>query len=106
MASPDHIAIDTATLADIGSQLKTLHDDFVHSTDITGAYTGDMGSGDVAGAMGDFASDWSTKRDQLASQLDTLAKTATLAAQTWDGLDRDLANALLKADQSGSGGGK
>lgn len=106
MASPDHISINTTTLAEIGSRLKTLHDDFTHSTDIAGHYTGDMGSGDVAGAMSDFASDWSKKRDQLASELDTLAKTATMAAQTWDGLDRDLADALLKADKSVSGGSK
>jgi hypothetical protein len=77
MASPDHLSISTTTLADIGDQLRTLHDEFAHSTDITGHHSGDMGSGDVAGALGDFASDWSKKRDQLAGELDALSKTAT-----------------------------
>jgi hypothetical protein len=93
----DHIKINTTLLRDMGSSLGRLRDEFSHSSDITGAATGEMGSGDVAGALGNFASDWSTKRDQLTKGLDTLAKTATGSADHWDGLDSDLAKAIEKS---------
>jgi len=98
----DHIKINTGTLRDIGGQLGRLRDEFNHSTDITNAASGEMGSGDVAGALGNFASDWSTKRDQLTKGLDTLASTATQAAEHWDGLDGDLAKALTDAAGKGA----
>ena len=95
----NHIAINTGTLRDIGGQLGRLRDEFSHSTDITGAASGEMGSGDVAGALSNFASDWSTKRDTLTKSLDSLSTTATAAAEHWDGLDADLAKALVDASQ-------
>lgn len=93
----DHIKINTGTLRDMGTQLGQLRDEFTHSTDITGAAAGEMGSGDVAGALNNFASDWSTKRDQLTKGLDTLAKTATQSADTWDGVDSQLGKAIENA---------
>jgi hypothetical protein len=98
-----HININTGVLADIASQLRTLHDDFQNSTNLTGHYAGSMGSGDVANALNDFASDWSKKRDELVSGLDTLSKTAQTGAETWDGLDQHLADALTKASQQSGG---
>ncbi|MEY9904904.1 hypothetical protein ABIA35_001120 [Catenulispora sp. MAP12-49] len=90
----------------MGGQLGRLRDEFNHSTDITGAASGEMGSGDVAGALGNFASDWSKKRDTLTKSLDTLAKTATECADAWDGLDGHLAQAIEKAFSSSSQGAK
>ena len=37
------------------------------------------------------------------SGLDTLSKTAQTGAETWDGLDQHLADALTKASQQGGG---
>lgn len=93
----DHIKINTTLLRDMGSSLGRLRDEFTHSTDITGAAKGEMGSGDVADALNNFASDWSKKRDELTKGLDTLSKTATGSADHWDGLDADLAKAIEKA---------
>jgi hypothetical protein len=100
----DHIKINTGTLREMGGQLGRLRDEFNHSTDITGAASGEMGSGDVAGALNNFASDWSKKRDTLTKSLDTLSKTATQSAETWDGLDSHLAQAIEKAFSSNQGG--
>jgi hypothetical protein len=102
----DHIKINTGMLRDMGSQLGRLRDEFSHSTDITGAAKGEMGSGDVADALNNFASDWSTKRDELTKNLDTLAKTATQSAEHWDGLDGSLAQAVEKAFNSAGGAKK
>ena len=86
-------------LRDIGGQLGRLRDEFTNSTNITNAAAGELGSGDVAGALGNFASDWSTKRDQLTKGLDTLSTTATQAAEHWDGVDTALGKALEGAFQ-------
>lgn len=99
----DHININTQMLADMGAALGRLRDDFNNATSKVDGFGGDMGSGDVADAMHDFASDWSDKKKNIVSQLDTLSKGATGSAQTWDGLDQHLADAMIKA-MSDSGG--
>lgn len=99
----DHINIDTKLLADMGTALGRLRDEFNNATRSVDGFGGDMGSGDVADAMHDFASDWSKKQGEMVSQLDTLSKGATGCAQTWDGLDQHLADAMIKAM---TGGGK
>ncbi|MFL6110697.1 MAG: hypothetical protein ACJ786_05025 [Catenulispora sp.] len=98
----DHIKIDIQLLSDMGTQLGTLRDEFNNSTQIVDGFGGDMGSGDVAGALHDFASDWDTKRKDLIGSLDKLAQGAAGAAKTWDGVDKHLATALEKA-MSGDG---
>lgn len=99
------IKIDTGKLRDMGGQLGRLRDEFSHSTDITKAAAGEMGSGDVADALNNFAGDWSKKRDELTKNLDTLSQTATKTADTWDGVDRDLAKAIEHAFDAVNGQG-
>lgn len=94
--------IDTKLLADMGTQLGRLRDDFNNATSQVDHFSGDMGSGDVADAMHDFASDWEKKKANMVSQLDTLSKGATGSAKTWDGVDQHLAQAIIKA-MSGDG---
>lgn len=101
----DHIKIDTGLLADMGTQLGRLRDEFNNATKIVDSFGGDMGSGDVADALHDFASDWSKKKANMVAQLDTLAKGATGSAQTWDGVDSGLAKCFDKA-MAGDGGKK
>jgi len=93
----DHININTGMLADMGTQLGRLRDEFTNATKNVDGYSGEMGSGDVADAMHDFASDWSKKKGDLTAQLDALSKGATGSAQTWDGVDGHLADAIIKA---------
>ena len=102
-----HIKIDTKQLADMGTQLGKLHDSLNSGPDIVSSYNGDMGSGDVAKALSDFAGDWSKKKASLLDQLQELSEAATGAAKTWDGADADLAKALLQSDQANKkSGGK
>ena len=100
----DHIKIDTSMLADMATNLKSLHDDFAGSSDLADHYSGSMGSKEVADAMHNFATDWKKKREELTGNLDTLAKAADSASRTWDGVDRDLAKALT--DDGSQNGGK
>jgi VIT1/CCC1 family predicted Fe2+/Mn2+ transporter len=95
----DHLKVSTTTLADIGRSLGTLKDEFEHSSTIVDSFHGFIGSGELAGALGDFAGDWSKKREELCGLLDELGKVADTAARTYDGIDEHLAAALLKADK-------
>ncbi len=102
----DHIKVSTQQLRDMGRALTTLESEFQHGTDLVDSFRGYLGSGELAKALDDFASDWSKKRDELCKGLDALGKCATGAADTYDGVDGHLADALLKADKSSGGGGK
>ena len=99
----DHIKIDTGLLADMGTQLGKLRDEFTNATKSVDGYGGDMGSGDVADAMHDFASDWDKKKGDITAQLDTLSKGATGSAKVWDGVDGHLADAIIKSMSSDGG---
>lgn len=95
----DHLKVSTTMLADVGTSLGTLKNEFENSTKIVDSFHGFLGSGEVADALGDFAGDWSKKRDELCKILDQLGKIASTAAKTYDGVDTHLAQALLKAEK-------
>jgi hypothetical protein len=93
----DHVTVSTSMLADVGRSLGTLKDEFEHSTNIVDSFHGFIGSGELADALGDFAGNWSKKRDELCKLLEELGKVADTAAKTYDGIDQHLADALIKA---------
>lgn len=95
----DHLKVSTSMLADVGASLGTLKNEFDNSTKIVDSFHTYIGSGELADALGDFAGDWSKKRDELCKILDQLGKIASTAAKTYDGVDDHLAKALLKADK-------
>lgn len=99
----EHIKVDTRELADTGRTLGALKAEFEHGTDTIDAFREYIGSGELADALGDFSSDWSKKRDELCKGLDMLGQCATAAAQTYDGVDGHLADALLKAEKKTGG---
>jgi len=76
-----HIKIDTKQLADMGTQLGQLYNSLNNGPDIVSSYNGDMGSGDVARTLSDFAGDWSKKKTTLLGQLQELSEAATGAAK-------------------------
>ncbi|MEU4926985.1 hypothetical protein AB0G54_10840 [Streptomyces yokosukanensis] len=70
------------------------------------SYDAEMGPGDVASALDNFADDWKKKHKQLCDGLEFLGKTADTAAKAYDGLDDHLAQALPKSQSKGGGKGK
>jgi uncharacterized protein YukE len=93
----DHTKVSTTELKDISRSLAKLKSHFEGAKDLVDSYDADMGSGDVAGALDDFADDWKKKRKQLCDGLEFLGKTAGTAAKAYDDLDQHLAQALLKS---------
>ncbi|MBY8884696.1 hypothetical protein K7472_07540 [Streptomyces sp. PTM05] len=98
-----HIAVNTNELRTMGRTMATLRSDFEHGSDLMNSFSGYIGSGELAGALGDFSTDWSKKRDELCKGLQDLGDCVTKAAETYDGVDGHLASALLKAE-AGKGG--
>lgn len=102
----DHIAVSTSELREISRSVAKLKSHFEGAKDLVDSYDAEMGSGDVADALDDFADDWKKKRKQLCDGLEFLGKTAGSAAKAYDGLDQHLAQALLKSEPKKSGEGK
>lgn len=97
MGSKGHVKVSTSDLEAMATQLKRLQSEFEDAKGVVDGFTGAMGSGEVAGKLDDFATNWNIHRKALCSQIELLGKTAEGAAKTYDGVDDHLAKALEKA---------
>lgn len=93
----EHVKVSAAELREISRSVAKLKSGFEHAKDLVDSYGAEIGSGDVAGALDDFADDWKKRRKQLCDGLEFLGRTAGAAAKAYDGLDQHLADALLWA---------
>ena len=98
-----HIAIDTNQLASVADTLGRLKSEFDNANKIVDHYSGFLGSGRMADTLHEFATNWDVHKKDITKDLDNLAGIAGEAAKAWDGLDRDLAKALLDAAQKAEG---
>ncbi|TLS46273.1 hypothetical protein FE633_10040 [Streptomyces montanus] len=98
--------MSTTELREISRSVAKLKSHFEHAKDLVDSYDADIGSGDVADALDDFADDWKKKRKQLCDGLEFLGKTAGTAAKAYDGIDQHLAETLQKSQPKKSGEGK
>jgi hypothetical protein len=83
--------VDYDQLAEHGTQLGALRDEFRGIEDNTAGYEWAVGHDGVADKLATFASNWSDKRDQLAEGLDGLSQCATGAADGYWQVDTDFA---------------
>ncbi|MEU1270214.1 type VII secretion target [Streptomyces sp. NPDC005799] len=102
----DHVKVSTSELKEISRSVARLKANFEQARDLVDSYGAEIGSGDVASALDDFADDWKKKRKELCDGLEFLGKTAGAAAKAYDGVDQHLADALLKAQPGDGGKGK
>lgn len=94
--------MSTSELREISRSVAKLKTHFEHAKDLVDSYDAEIGSGDVADALDDFADDWKKKRKQLCDGLEFLGQTAGTAAKAYDDLDQHLAQALLKSQPGGA----
>lgn len=99
----DHIAISTSELASVAETLGRLKSEFDNADKIVDHYSGFLGSGRMADTLHEFATNWDVHKKDITKDLDNLAGIAGEAAKAWDGLDRDLAKALLDAAKKAQG---
>ncbi|MFL6111297.1 MAG: hypothetical protein ACJ786_08085 [Catenulispora sp.] len=60
-----------------------------------------MGSGRMADTLHEFATNWDVHKKKLQSELEALQSAADKGAKAWNGVDADLAKALMDAGKEG-----
>jgi hypothetical protein len=76
--------------------LASLTSEFQHIEAQTSGCGGAMGSGDIAGAMSSFASNWSYHREKLVGSMQALGKMVSDTRQAFQKTDTGLTNDLTK----------
>ena len=95
---------DTQRLRDCANALSRVYAEFTrHANPADGYSARELGSSKLTDVFDDFGDNWRIHREKLATQIETLGTITQSAADTYDGVDEALANALRKADASDGG---
>ncbi|MGW5637101.1 hypothetical protein [Streptomyces sp. NPDC003832] len=78
----------------MGSGLSRVKKAFDGLEKLGGKYGDDFGHGGLADKFDDFASSWEINRGKLAEEVEALAGIAKTAAEVYDDIDRQLAEAI------------
>ncbi|KAB8163851.1 MULTISPECIES: type VII secretion target [Streptomyces] len=79
---------------ELGQTLRLVATEFENSEDIASEYADEVSHRDLAHELEEFAENWRIHRNKLMDGLRTLAEHATQAAEGYDGIETELANAL------------
>ncbi|MDT0307482.1 hypothetical protein RM780_10960 [Streptomyces sp. DSM 44917] len=90
---PD-IVLTLAEIRELGQSLRLIAAEFDNSEDIAEEYAEIVGHDDLAHELEEFADNWSNHRRALMENLQGLAEAAQTAAEGYDGIERDLVDAL------------
>jgi hypothetical protein len=88
-----HLKADLSGIGRLSGSLGQLADEFAALTTVADA-AGAAGNAELAGALSDFATGWSDRRNQLTGQLRDLAKGAGEAVREYTATDVTLAQGL------------
>ena len=86
--------VDYALLQQVENTLKDLVSQFQNIQAQEQGYTGAYGSGDVAGAMNDFAGNWSYHRGKIVDSMNSLIKSVDEILSQTQKFDADAAKQL------------
>ncbi|GAB2982135.1 hypothetical protein GCM10023080_055420 [Streptomyces pseudoechinosporeus] len=95
----EHTRLDLEVIRSMGTGLNNVKKAF-DGIGKLGKYEEDFGNGDLADKFGDFADNWEISRKKLTEEVDTLAKIAKAAAQAYEDIDHQLAEAIRGAQDS------
>lgn len=88
-----HLRADLGGLGRMAGSLRRLADEFAALTTVADE-SGAAGNAELAGALSDFATGWSDKRNQLIGQLRELSQGADEAVREYTATDTTLARDL------------
>ncbi len=77
------LEVELSALRDMAGRLKGLKNEFESQDSKVSGFEDALGAPEVAGALDDFANNWSDKRKELAEMLEQVAGYATLAADAY-----------------------
>ena len=92
----DHLRADLTRIGQLSRSLAGLRDEFASLTRVTdvGPAAGNAG---LESVLSDFASNWSSKRDELISDLNELSGLSAQAVAAYQKTDDTLTHALTDA---------
>ena len=94
---------DLARIRQVSGRLGWIEREFSDATQFTGNDATYLGSADLAAALDSCVNGWSQQRTALISQLSNVARLSALAASSYEETDTQLATALDKAMNGGTG---
>ncbi|MEV0529414.1 hypothetical protein AB0I66_38955 [Streptomyces sp. NPDC050439] len=94
----DRARLDLDVIKGMGTGLNNVKKAFDGLEDLGGQYEDDFGNGDLADKFGDFADNWKLSRKRLTDEVDALAQIAKAAAEAYEDIDHQLAEAIRGAD--------
>ncbi|MEV6792669.1 hypothetical protein AB0M87_11820 [Streptomyces sp. NPDC051320] len=98
----DQVA-DIERIKECARSLKRIHDTFEKRSDPSQGYgVGELGSQQLLDAFDDFGSNWKIHRKKLTEELQTLYGTTKTAAESYEKIDHELAEALRDQDKKSS----
>ncbi|MGW2287659.1 hypothetical protein [Streptomyces phaeochromogenes] len=92
-----HTKLDLDVIKGMGTGLGNVKKAFEGLEKLTQKYGDDFGQADLAEKFEDFAGNWEIKREELTAEIDTLAKIAKAAAEAYEDIDHQLAEAIRGA---------
>ncbi|WP_329133555.1 hypothetical protein OG552_16270 [Streptomyces sp. NBC_01476] len=93
------LTADTKRIRDCSRELQGIYDEFTgHANPANGYSLEELGDSRIAGAFHSFGSNWKIHREHLADRIRTLGVATEDAADTYDGVDKALADALRRQD--------
>jgi hypothetical protein len=90
------LKVDYQLLDSIERNLSSLVSQFENIETQTGSYDAAMGSGDIAGAMGNFAGNWEYHRKQIVSSMQSLGQMVNATKKHFQDTDDKLKASLTQ----------
>jgi hypothetical protein len=95
--SGDHTRADLDVIKEMGTGLTNIKKAFDGLDKLSGKYGDDLGHGDLADKLADFADNWEISREKLTKEVEALAGIAKGAAKAYEEIDHQLAEAIRGA---------
>lgn len=93
----EYTKADLTVIQSMADGLAKVHTAFKEIAKLNEQYDQDIGHDNLADAIGDFADNWDKSREKLMGDVDRLAQIAKAAAEAYDEIDKQLADALRGA---------
>ncbi|WP_328342189.1 hypothetical protein [Streptomyces violaceus] len=99
----DRIRADLDTIKDCSDSLFVIHREFKDNANPAEGYSDDLGSGELRDVFDEFSDTWKKTRKKLMKDIENLAKYTKTAADSYDEVDRKLAQALRDTRKNSKG---
>ncbi|SDR98573.1 hypothetical protein [Paraoerskovia marina] len=90
----NRLQIDTTALRDLGTNLRTIAEEFTYADERSEELARAICHDDLASAVREFADNWDDRRVEIVEEIASLADASTGVGEEFEALDADFASAL------------